>query len=341
MTKDGQRLFELDALRGLAALFVVLFHYTTKYQELYGHTSAPLVNFSYGHYGVNLFFMISGFVIFMTLEKTRNTMDFVVSRFSRLYPAYWTAILLTSTVVGIFELPDKEVTPLEILFNFTMLQELFKIRHVDNVYWTLQIELIFYVLMLIFYQLDLLEKIERVLFAWLAIRLAYLVAPIFFNFELPHIVGKLAIQAHIPYFALGIVFYRAKQLGAFNSRLILLCAASLLLIYVGSSFLTFVMAGFFSFVFRLFVHNGLSLLRWPPFGLLGTLSYSLYLLHENIGWAIIYRFEGMGWSANVSIALAITVSLTLSALVTYFIEKPAMTSIRSRYRARRPLKARD
>jgi peptidoglycan/LPS O-acetylase OafA/YrhL len=88
------RLVEIDALRGVAALAVVLFHYTTHFTKLFGASPPPTISFSMGHYGVNLFFIISGFVIFMTLEKTLRPMDFVVSRFSRLFPTYWVAIVL-------------------------------------------------------------------------------------------------------------------------------------------------------------------------------------------------------------------------------------------------------
>ena len=91
----SDRLVEIDALRGVAALAVVLFHYTTRFTELFKPGTLPTISFPGGHYGVNLFFIISGFVIFMTLEKTARPLDFVVSRFSRLFPAYWAAIFLT------------------------------------------------------------------------------------------------------------------------------------------------------------------------------------------------------------------------------------------------------
>ena len=76
------RVVELDALRGLAALAVVAFHYTTHYGNEVGHLGDMPVSFDFGNYGVELFFLISGFVIFMTLERTRTAMDFVVSRFA-------------------------------------------------------------------------------------------------------------------------------------------------------------------------------------------------------------------------------------------------------------------
>jgi peptidoglycan/LPS O-acetylase OafA/YrhL len=52
----------------------------------------------WGYLGVNLFFVISGFVIFMTLDRTLVPLDFVISRTSRLFPAYWAAIIITMVI---------------------------------------------------------------------------------------------------------------------------------------------------------------------------------------------------------------------------------------------------
>ena len=104
-SKSKSRLVEVDALRGLAALAVVLFQYTTRFTELFATNPPPTFSFPDGHYGVNLFFIISGFVIFMTLEKTSRPMDFVLSRFSRLFPAYWVAIILTLSITHLLGLP--------------------------------------------------------------------------------------------------------------------------------------------------------------------------------------------------------------------------------------------
>src|SRR5262245_55208370 len=82
------RFLELDVLRGLAAMTVVFFHFSrhgTRYFEAYPFDFWP------GEFGVHLFFTISGFVIYFTLERSRTVGDFLFSRFSRLYPAYWAA----------------------------------------------------------------------------------------------------------------------------------------------------------------------------------------------------------------------------------------------------------
>src|ERR1700686_2691801 len=115
-------MLQLDVLLGIAALMVLLFHYTERFHELYGHAPG-MVLFTIGRQGVDLFFIISGFVIFMTIEKTRRGLDFVVSRFSRLFPAYWIAVSLTFFIVHVAGLPGREVTPSAALANLSMLAE--------------------------------------------------------------------------------------------------------------------------------------------------------------------------------------------------------------------------
>lgn len=87
------RLAALDGLRFVAAAAVMFFHYTSAEKLLWGNPSRlefPGINVvtRYGYLGVELFFIISGFVIPMTAYG-RTTEDFVASRFSRLFPAYW------------------------------------------------------------------------------------------------------------------------------------------------------------------------------------------------------------------------------------------------------------
>src|SRR5262245_1666439 len=173
------RILELDALRGFAAFAVMLFHYTSRYGELYDYNHPFPLPVLWGAYGVELFFMISGFVIFMTLERTRQPMDFVVSRFSRLYPTYWAGVTLTFTIVAVMGLPGRQVSVTEFLVNLTMLQRLIPgVEDVDGVYWTLRIEMVFYVLTFSLYLLKRLPQVEWFAMAWLALAVGVRTTPI-------------------------------------------------------------------------------------------------------------------------------------------------------------------
>lgn len=329
------RLDGLDALRGIAAMAVVLFHFTTRFDQLFGHGSEPLVSFPLGHYGVNLFFVISGFVIFMTIERSRAPMDFVVSRFSRLYPAYWVAIALTFLITHWLGLPGHLADVKTALLNGLMFHRMaFGVPHVDGVYWTLEVELLFYVGMFILLTTSRLRHVHGILFALLAIRIVYFVAQQYFGISLPWMIYRFLIIGQIAWFAIGMAMYRVTfHAGERNSWLdwaVALAAVIVLAIVesLGIAGLAVVFGGFVLAAAK----GKLKLLANPVIVWLGSISYTLYLLHENIGWSIILALRQGGFGVNAAILLAIAASLALASLVTVFVEKPAMSKIRNWYR---------
>ncbi|WP_407557694.1 acyltransferase family protein, partial [Winogradskyella sp. 4-2091] len=149
---------ELDALRGLAAIMVVLFHFTM------GKNQAEL-GFKLGTTGVDLFFIISGFVILLSLKYVNKSGQFVINRISRLYPTYWASVSLTFLVMllhGFYSLNLSKVSIVEYLGNMTMIQFYLKIPYLDDSYWTMIIELLFYGFMLILFHFKLLKHINKI-----------------------------------------------------------------------------------------------------------------------------------------------------------------------------------
>ena len=83
-------------------------------------------------------------------------------------------------------------------------------------------------------------------------------------------------------------------------------------------------------------------LRWiarGPLVFLGTISYSLYLIHQNIGYIAIRTAAKLGIGTNAGIVLAIGLAIALAAAITFTIERPARNWIRARYRAVRSAQA--
>ncbi|MET1162136.1 MAG: acyltransferase [Pseudoxanthomonas sp.] len=329
---SSSRVVELDALRGIAALAVVAFHYTTQYGLLYGHTPPLGFGFPLGNYGVNLFFLISGFVIFMTLERTRTAMDFVVSRFSRLFPAYWTAMAVTAAVVYAIGMPDQRLPLHDVLLNLTMMQQILGGEHLDGSYWTLQVELFFYAQMLLWFMLGQLKRIHLIILLWLALAVGY-GEVVQHRMHFSYLARELLILQHIPFFALGILFYRVHTRPQENLRNYALMALCLVAIGIVSP-LVFVWVGLgCCAIFLLFVHNLLWWLRGAFFAFLGSISYSLYLLHQAIGFAVINRLEHAGVVSPLACLLALGLVLALATALTYGVERPAMRRIRSWRRA--------
>lgn len=151
----GGRLAVLDGLRFLAALSVVLFHFVGQtpasmefvwgrpYDQVFSEGAHSV--FAFGRLGVDLFFLISGFVICMSAWG-RSPRDFFISRVSRLYPMYWTAVILTTVVLLAFDSPFDPPQGQTVVANLTMFQTPLGVNNLDSVYWTLWPELCFYLL---------------------------------------------------------------------------------------------------------------------------------------------------------------------------------------------------
>src|SRR5262249_25130775 len=144
----------LDGMRLLAALSVLLFHYLARggnTSRAWGQRSRTVLPglepiADYAWLGVEFFFIISGFVICMSCWD-RTLSQFFRSRITRLCPAYWVAIVLIIAAETAYPVVVKERMSIhDILLNFTMLQEPLGVRHVDGVFWTLWVEMRFYLL---------------------------------------------------------------------------------------------------------------------------------------------------------------------------------------------------
>lgn len=331
---ETPRVGELDALRGLAALGVVAFHYTTFYQQEQGHLQPLGFGFPAGNYGVHLFFLISGFVIFMTLERTRSAMDFAVSRFSRLFPAYWAAMAITAAVVYTIGMPIQRIPAIDVAVNLTMLQEILGFTHLDGSYWTLQVELFFYLQMLFWCMLGQLKRIRWIIAAWLIMAVIYALTSqrhLHFSYTL----RELLLLRHIPFFALGILFYCLYAGSGDRRANIAMIALSLVAIGVSYAPVYLAAGVVCCMIFALFVAGKLRWLRAAPFVFLGVISYSLYLLHQAIGFALIHRLEAEGVSSLAAVVATALMTLALATALTYGVERPAMRGIRRWWQGRR------
>lgn len=154
----NNRLHHIDALRAIAALCVVIMHFYTGLPG--GAASSALAGnvqvLDFGRIGVVLFFTISGFVIPGSLQPGEHKGVFWIRRFFRLYPAYWVSICAVILAQWLFL--DTTFSLRQILANITMLQNFMHFENIQGVYWTLEVELIFYVMVYLAFCCHLLEK---------------------------------------------------------------------------------------------------------------------------------------------------------------------------------------
>ena len=333
--RRDSRLQAINALRGIAALSVVGFHYTASLQYNYPQFQ-PAFRIPNGQR--RFFFIVSGFFIFMSLGNARSATDFAVSRFARLFPAYWAAVLLTAATLATGGLPDRALTLLPTLFNLTMLQEFFGIRHVDGVYWTLSRELVFYAGMatlLIFRQI---ARTHLIVGSLLALQAAISIAvhASLLTLPAPHALSLL-LYPYIHLFAAGIALFGIHRTPSSRRDWFLLAATiacQLLLPPPNDGVLGHLIVLTSIGAVWMAITGRLQWLARKPLLWLGSISYALYLIHQNIGYWLIHRLTSAGWSLPSAILAALLLALALAHALRNLVEEPGQLAIKRWWKRR-------
>jgi peptidoglycan/LPS O-acetylase OafA/YrhL len=341
MRAGRSRLPELDAMRGLAALAVVLFHFNMA-------RSADRSPLNLGVTGVDLFFIISGFVILLTLERSASLREFALNRVSRLYPAYWICVSLTAALAWAFGRTGASFPGY--LANLTMFQRYLGVADLDGPYWTLAVELCFYAAMALLFAAKRLHAVEGFAIAALALAFAYRGSFAWERLGLARVLIRhwLPLIDFIPLFVSGIFFQRVLTAGPSPARyaVIAACFACQALLFPTAGMSHFyvdppqylgMLAAYFA-LFILFVHGKLAWLANGVTLFLGNISYSLYLCHQFLGYRVLMpRLMGYGMGFWPACGIALAVVVALAAGIAYGVERPALRYARSRFTsARRP-----
>ena len=331
---EHRRVETIDLLRLLAALAVVTYHYTYRGAAADGMTWLSLPALvpvtKYGYLGVQLFFVISGFVIAYSAEG-RTAREFIVARASRIYPGFLICMTLTFLATITFGAPRFEASLTTWLANFIIVAPALKRPFMDGAYWSIVYELVFYTWTLVFIATGLFARRLSVIVAlWLTLSL---VNELFIG-SMP--LKRLFITDDSGFFAAGLMLYALFSGRRSVLNWILLAAATAggvkqALIGVnwdrahfGVEYSDTVIA---AVSVGIVILVGVCLLpkRVPlPTGLviaLGGLTYPLYLLHQHLGFMIFNRLEGIA-PAPVLAVLTASAMLGLAFLVWRFVERP-------------------
>ncbi len=285
------RLGWLDALRGIAALTVMVSHYIEfmlpQAWTVLGRYFVP------GTFGVLLFFMVSGYIIPASLERRGSVRGFWLSRLFRLYPLTLVSIGLGLLFVGLGWQTRSlaAITPAlaqhpttTVLANATMLQDLLGGANMVPVMWTLSYEMVFYCLVSALFAAGLHRRSGQISlgFAGLALLSLAVVPPLCFSTSYPG--SRVAILVSFGVFVVGI--------GCMVSRRVPRAVGAVL---VGGLVLTLV------------VLNG----RLAPW-------YSMVILATMFSGTALYRAEQGQVSRRVTAALCIPVVLISVAIGTRY-----------------------
>jgi peptidoglycan/LPS O-acetylase OafA/YrhL len=288
-----------------------------------------------GGLGVSLFFIISGFVILRTVDRTPPA-QFMLQRFFRIIPTCLFCVSLVAIITYLYCASRELHQPNSIT---SVLTSAFAANYFNGAFatvpvlWTLEIEMIFYVIMaagvMVAERLGY-KALLTISIACLAVVANYAISPESKPDMLRHF---SAIAVHLSYMMIGAFIYRAYENNSLIEGIsfVILSVAIYYGCYelygnatsyqnIGSNFAS-AMGGLIIFIFGLFAGlqwKFLSPLRW-----IASISYPLYLLHVPLAWGLLYALAsigvGMYWCAVISTAIVIV----LAWMTHHLIEMPS------------------
>ncbi|HWA16790.1 MAG TPA: acyltransferase, partial [Gemmatimonadales bacterium] len=339
---SGTRVQAIDGLRGVAALLVVLYHL----HEAIARTAsdwlpAPLEFIArYGYMGVDIFFVISGFVIALSVSRGQPTFSylgrFIFRRSIRLDPPYWVAILLE---IGLLLLTLKLFTGItatlpstpQLLSHLFYAQELLGYGSIVQVFWTLCYEIQFYLFLVgsVVLYAKLPTALRRPALAALAAAAVFLLSLYVRYFHVSWLPHGLALDRWFQFF-IGVLTWRVVtgrgRFGILAGAWALLVAAVLL---TGAGVLQFLVIAVSGLLVAVARRPAIGwILTTRPVQFLGLISYSLYLYHASVGWrfvSLVQRLNPGEWSSAFALLVYLAgtaLSIGVAAALWWLIERP-------------------
>ena len=366
VNNTNTRIELLDSFRSIAIILVMLYHYFERWrmpihkENLYDY-DLPTDFFKYGYLGVELFFIISGYVIAYTLMRTDSFSIFWKKRMIRLFPTMLLCSLITFVVFTLFDstmLFQSSHKIENFFFSLTFLSPLipidllgFNLNYMDGSYWSLWVEIQFYFIVSLVYFFNK----EKFFVRFLILSVLGFFASIFMGSntgnELLSIIFTEKMISNIKlmftifnvfeynlWFVFGVILFKLHG----NKGNVKLLATFFLIVLLQLYFLRDFVVIMFSlsficlFLLLIYYQKALWVLNNKLISNVGVASYSLYLIHQNIGVLIITKLEKYFGVYNFILPLLIMTGLTVFSYYSYkWIEQP-LSKILSKYFIKKP-----
>ena len=284
-----------------------------------------VMHLNVGAFGVALFFLISGFVIPISLEK-QSTKNFLIQRFFRIYPTYWVGMLVTAGFLALSAYYLRQPVFFNwqgLLINATLcLRQWLNVPSIDSINWTLEVEIGFYALMALFTQWFSTQKLKHLVILPIVLSVFSLIIQIpFLKFHSALLIFMLMGTGFLNFYK---QYFTLKQFAIYNVVAMACFLAAIHLnrdLHHEPSFTTYFYALFCFTVLYYFrekiPYNGV-------LDFISTISYPLYIVHGFNSYVImsfLYQVIPNYW---VCTGTGLFFSLSAAILLHYLAEKPSL-----------------
>lgn len=300
------RIKELDGLRGLAMLLVLFYHFFCRWTEHfpYGDKFRDFYLFKNGPEGLSLFFVISGLVIFMTLDKSKSLLDFLLKRWIRLFPAMFLATIFLFLTLPLFPsrpsggLNAIDAIPGLLFVEPYWLSKIFgvDIKSIEGAFWSLYVEVRFYLILGSLYFIIGRKRSLWCLWILSLVSMSLLLVEKYgIEFKglkaLIYLVSDVFVGRYIIFFLLGILFYefmsnRFSEVKYFTWMVLLLLPVHYLIVdnwgLISMNLILLIL-----FLSVMYTDLAKKFISFSIFNFFALVSYPLYLIHENAGVSLI------------------------------------------------------
>lgn len=353
--KPTQKIQFANSLRGIAVIMVLLGHYIFVFNTLKGHYFGfkeldyypfpwalsiikflPITQENIGQIAVALFFLISGLVIPNSTASLGNKkggqVAFVIGRLLRIWPTYIIGLTISVSAIWFNSYINSsifDITFTQIISNMTIFRDWLGQSHIDGIVWTLEIEVKFYIFVLIFWKGITSGKLYPVIIITI---LACVLAHMKASFDVtndPKLTISNLIWAfpYLMYMSMGILFnYHHRKMIDTKTILIALAVMAIAFVYTAKRqhLYTQVPASYMStlLAFTILYFFAKEWTGGPIIKFFAKISYPLYVSHAALGYTGMAFMISLGLSPVTSLVLQIAISTVIAIIIHVLVENP-------------------
>ncbi len=283
----------IEGLRGGCAILLVIYHMTVMYSKYYLNSQIPNVLFinQWGEIFSSVFLVISSYFLYNPSSLKFDLIGYFKKKIIRLWPMYFCCISITFIVTRFIELPGRTGNMRDYFFNATMINGYLGTLYIDGAHWYLTTLLSAIVIMGILRKLEA-DDIPISYAIWMFLFMVIKILSLFVSERINYILfvlGRIICAPYAGVICVGIGFH--KLLNDIKNKKKLYNAFAIITFGVAVSILTLSLGRFIGIILGIVlmlicIYDSGSILGCKVFVYFGSISYPLYLIHQNIGYII-------------------------------------------------------